>query len=86
MDDGALIHEKGLMVRNIYNDLFKTSDNRNRMEVEKYSMLGENVRQHKAFRVTKEDGQFRRFLTRGKAGVRSGNGTPLRSGTLEQLI
>jgi putative DNA primase/helicase len=27
MDDGALIHEKGLeMVRNIYNDLLKTAD------------------------------------------------------------
>jgi hypothetical protein len=33
MDDGALIHEKGLeMVRNIYNDLLKMVDYRDRME------------------------------------------------------
>jgi putative DNA primase/helicase len=36
MDDGVLIHEKGLeMVRNIYNDLLKTADYRDRMEIEK---------------------------------------------------
>jgi putative DNA primase/helicase len=45
MDDGALIHEKGLeMIRNIYNDLLKTADYRDRMEIEKYAMLSESVR------------------------------------------
>jgi putative DNA primase/helicase len=50
MDDGALIHEKGLeMVRNIYNDLLKTANYRDRMEIEKYAMLSESVRRRKAF-------------------------------------
>jgi putative DNA primase/helicase len=50
MDDGALIHEKGLeMVRNIYDELLKTSDYRDRMEIEKYAMLSESVRRRKAF-------------------------------------
>jgi putative DNA primase/helicase len=50
MDDGALIHEKGLeMVRNIYNDLLKTADYRDRMEIEKYAMLSESVRRREAF-------------------------------------
>jgi hypothetical protein len=45
MDDGALIHEKGLeMVRNIYNDLLKTADYRDRMEIEKYAMLSESIK------------------------------------------
>jgi putative DNA primase/helicase len=49
-DDGALIHEKGLlMVRNIYNSLLQTSDYRNRMEIEKYAMLSESVRRREAF-------------------------------------
>jgi putative DNA primase/helicase len=50
MDDGALIHEKGLeMVRNIYDDLLKTSDYRDRIEIEKYAMLSESVRRREAF-------------------------------------
>jgi putative DNA primase/helicase len=43
MDDGALIHEKGLeIVRNIYNDLLKIADYRDRMEIKKYAILSEN--------------------------------------------
>jgi putative DNA primase/helicase len=50
MDDSALIHEKGLqMVRNIYDELLKTSDYRDRMEIEKYAMLSESVRRREAF-------------------------------------
>ncbi|GHV37617.1 hypothetical protein AGMMS49546_05960 [Spirochaetia bacterium] len=50
MDDGALIHEKGLeMVHNIYNDLLKTTDYRDRMEIEKYAILSESVRRREAF-------------------------------------
>jgi putative DNA primase/helicase len=49
-DDGALIHEKGLqMVRNIYDELLKTSDYRDRMEIEKYAVLSESVRRREAF-------------------------------------
>jgi putative DNA primase/helicase len=50
MDDGALIHEKGLeMVRNIYDELLKTADYRERIEIEKYAMLSESVRRREAF-------------------------------------
>jgi putative DNA primase/helicase len=50
MDDGALIHERGLqMVRNIYDELLKTSDYRDRIEIEKYAMLSESVRRREAF-------------------------------------
>jgi putative DNA primase/helicase len=50
MDDGALIHEKGLeMVRGIYGDLLKTADYRQRMDIEKYAMLSESVRRREAF-------------------------------------
>ncbi|AEF86065.1 conserved hypothetical protein [Treponema primitia ZAS-2] len=50
IDDGALIHEKGLaMVRGIYDDLLKTQDYRERIEIEKYAMLSESVRRREAF-------------------------------------
>jgi putative DNA primase/helicase len=50
MDDGALIHEKGLeMVRNMYDELLKTDDYRERIEIEKYAMLSESVRRREAF-------------------------------------
>jgi putative DNA primase/helicase len=50
MDDGALIHERGLeMVRNMYDELLKTDDYRERMEIEKYAMLSESVRRREAF-------------------------------------
>jgi putative DNA primase/helicase len=37
------------MVRNIYDELLKTSDYRDRMEIEKYAMLSERVRRREAF-------------------------------------
>ena len=49
-ESGALIHEKGLlMVRNIYDELLKTADYRERIEIEKYAILSENVRRREAF-------------------------------------
>jgi len=49
-ESGALIHEKGLQtVRNIYDELSKTSDYRDRIEIEKYAMLSESVRRREAF-------------------------------------
>jgi putative DNA primase/helicase len=49
-EGGALIHEKGLeMVRNIYDELLKTDDYRERIEIEKYGMLSESVRRREAF-------------------------------------
>jgi putative DNA primase/helicase len=51
MDEGgALIHEKGLeMVRNIYDELLKTADYRERIDIEKAAILSESVRRRKAF-------------------------------------
>ena len=51
MDEGgALIHEKGLaMVRNIYNELLKTADYRERIDIEKAAIMSESVRRRKAF-------------------------------------
>jgi putative DNA primase/helicase len=51
MDDGGvLIHEKGLeMVRNIYDELLKTADYRERIDIEKAAMMSESVRRRKAF-------------------------------------
>jgi len=51
MDEGgALIHEKGLeMVRNIYDELLKTADYRERIDIEKAAMMSESVRRRKAF-------------------------------------
>jgi putative DNA primase/helicase len=49
-EGGVLIHEKGLeMVRNIYGDLSKTADYRERIDIEKAAMLSESVRRRKAF-------------------------------------
>jgi putative DNA primase/helicase len=49
VDDGALIHEMGLkMVRGIYNDLLKTSDYRDRLEIERFGVLCESVRRREA--------------------------------------
>ena len=49
-ESGALVHEKGLdMVRNIYDELLKTDDYRERIEIEKYAMLSESVRRREAF-------------------------------------
>jgi putative DNA primase/helicase len=50
MDEGALIHEKGLAtVRNIYDDILKTDDYRERLEIEKFAMLSESMRRREAF-------------------------------------
>jgi len=51
MDEGGvLIHEKGLeMVRNIYDELLKTADYRERIEIEKAAIMSESVRRRKAF-------------------------------------
>jgi len=48
-DSGALVHEKGLAtVRNIYDDILKTDDHKERIEIEKYGMLSESVRRREA--------------------------------------
>ena len=50
MDGGALVHSKGLeMVRNIYDELLKTADFRERLEIERYAILSESVRRREAF-------------------------------------
>jgi len=44
-DGGALIHEKGLeTVRNIYNELSKTDDYRERNDIEKFVKISESIR------------------------------------------
>ena len=49
LDDGYLIHDKGLkIVRGIYNELLKTADWKERIEIEKYAMQSEAVRRRKA--------------------------------------
>ena len=49
-ESGALIHGKGLLtVRNIYDELLKTDDYRERIEIEKFGMMSESVRRRKAF-------------------------------------
>jgi len=49
-DSGCLIHEKGLeTVRNIYGDILKTDDHRERLDIEKYGMLSESVRRRESF-------------------------------------
>jgi putative DNA primase/helicase len=50
MDDGYMIHDKGLkMIREIYAEQLKTSDYRDRMEIEKYAIQSESARRRKAF-------------------------------------
>jgi len=47
---GALIHTKGLeIVRNIYAEIYKTADYRERMEIEKYAIKSESTRQRENF-------------------------------------
>ncbi|MDR0442301.1 MAG: DUF5906 domain-containing protein [Treponema sp.] len=49
-DSGALVHEKGLeTVRNIYDEIIKTDDHRERMDIERYGMLSESVRRRESF-------------------------------------
>jgi putative DNA primase/helicase len=50
LDDGFLVHDRGLrMIRGIYDELLKTDDYRDRMEIEKKAMQTEAVRRRKAF-------------------------------------
>ncbi|MDR0794948.1 MAG: DUF5906 domain-containing protein, partial [Tannerella sp.] len=49
LDDGYLIHDKGLkMIRGIYEELLKTSDIRDRLDIEKHAMQSESARRRKA--------------------------------------
>jgi len=48
-ESGAMVHEKGLeMIRNIYDDILKTDDHKERMEIEKYVMKSENYKRREA--------------------------------------
>ena len=48
-ESGALVHEKGLeTVRNLYDEIGKTGDYRERIEIEKYGILSESVRRREA--------------------------------------
>jgi len=48
-ESGALVHEKGLeTVRNIYDELLKTDDHRERLDIEKFGMLSESMRRREA--------------------------------------
>ena len=50
VDSGPLIHAKGLdMVRNIYAEIYKTADYRDRMDIEKYAIQSESTRRREAF-------------------------------------
>jgi putative DNA primase/helicase len=50
-EGGALIHEKNLeTVRNIYDELSKTNDYRERIEIEKFAMISESVRRRHGLR------------------------------------
>jgi putative DNA primase/helicase len=50
MDDGYMIHDRGLkMIREIYAELLKTADYRDRLDIEKYAVQSESVRRRKAF-------------------------------------
>jgi len=49
LDDGYLIHDRGLrMIRGIYEELLKTADYRDRLEIEKHAMQSESARRRKA--------------------------------------
>ena len=48
-ESGALVHEKGLeTVRNLYDELAKTGDYRERIDIEKHAILSESVRRREA--------------------------------------
>ncbi|MDR1802840.1 MAG: hypothetical protein LBQ94_04480 [Treponema sp.] len=50
VDSGPLIHTKGLdMVRNIYAEIYKTADYRDRKDIEKYAIQSESTRRREAF-------------------------------------
>jgi putative DNA primase/helicase len=49
LDSGCLVFTKQLeMVRNIYAELYKTADYRDRMEIEKYAIQSESMRRREA--------------------------------------
>jgi putative DNA primase/helicase len=49
MDDGCLIHDKGLqIIRRIYREIMKTADYRERIDIEKHAMQSESARRRKA--------------------------------------
>jgi putative DNA primase/helicase len=49
IDQGYLIHDRGLkMIRNIYAELLKTADYRERLDIEKHAVQSESVRRRKA--------------------------------------
>ena len=49
LDDGYLIHDRGLkMIRGIYEELLKTADYRDRLDIEKHAMQSESARRRKA--------------------------------------
>jgi putative DNA primase/helicase len=49
-EGGAMVHEKGLeMIHNIYDELLRTADYRERIDIEKAAVLSESVRRRKAF-------------------------------------
>ena len=48
-ESGALVHGKGLQtVRNLYDELSKTNDYRDRLEIERYAMISESLRRRKS--------------------------------------
>ncbi|AEF82605.1 DNA primase family protein [Leadbettera azotonutricia] len=50
IDEGFLIHDKGLaVIHSIYDQMLKTDDYRDRMEIEKYALQSEALRRRKAF-------------------------------------
>jgi putative DNA primase/helicase len=49
LDDGYLIHDRGVkMMRGIYEELLKTSDYRDRLDIEKHGVQSESARRRKA--------------------------------------
>jgi len=49
-ESGCLVHEKGLeMVRNIYDEILKTDDHRERLEIENFAKISESVRRRESF-------------------------------------
>jgi putative DNA primase/helicase len=49
LDDGYLIHDRGLqMIRGMYDELLKTADYRDSLDIEKHAMQSESARRRKA--------------------------------------
>ncbi|MFP3041730.1 phage/plasmid primase, P4 family [Treponema primitia] len=50
IDDGYLIHNKSIeVIHSIYDEMLKTTDYRDRMDIEKYALQSESLRRRKAF-------------------------------------